>query len=269
MRTNSIEEVRETLARIYAKPVLTPVPGVALLDAALNYCPVNNVGLCYRRYGADVQMEFPESGYFLNLMPIRGSGELSIGETTIELAEGAAVVVSADVGWRLRCTADYEHLVVKHDDQALTRKLAVMTGTAVGRRLQIDARQDPTRPQARIMTRYVRSLADTLSTADPKTPLPAWWAAQTEQLLMTMLLCCTPHNYSHLLDGEVPDAAAREVRRVEDYIEANWRQPVTLEDVAEATGVSTLCLYRSFRKVRGCSPMEFLAQIRSRNGGTD
>jgi AraC-binding-like domain/Bacterial regulatory helix-turn-helix proteins, AraC family len=211
-----------------------------------------------------VHLDFPETAYFLELVPLRGHGELSIGNTTLNLAPGSGVIVSPNISWQLRCTADYEHLALKIDAHALTAKLAAMTGTPVDRELQIEAQQDPPLPQAKIMTRYIRSLVDTLSTAEPTTPLPAWWAAQTEQLLMTMVLCCSRHNYSHLLDEDPPEAALAEVRRAEDYIAANWQRPITLEDLAAVSGVSAFSLYRSFRLRRGCSPLQFLAQIRAR-----
>ena len=103
MRTNSIEEVRETLARIYAKPVLTPTGGARVLDATMNYCPLNDLRLYYRAYGADVRLEFPETGYLLQLIPLRGSGELTIGQKTISLAPGTGAVVSTDMSWQLNC----------------------------------------------------------------------------------------------------------------------------------------------------------------------
>ena len=266
MCTRSIEEVRETLALIYAKPVLTPARGVKALDAAMNYCRINNVWLYYRAYGAGVQLEFPETDYFLKVIPLRGRGELATGKTTMPLAPGATAIISPDMSWRLQCTADYEHLAVKIDAEALTRKLGAIIAEPVTQSLRLEPRPDATSPKVKILLRYLYSLVNTLSDADPGAPAPAWWAAQTEQLLMTALLCCNRHNYNHLLGDETPDIAPAAVRRAEDYIESSWRQPITLEDIAAAGGVSELALFRSFKKSRGYTPLEFLAQIRSRRG---
>ena len=86
---------------------------------------------------------------------------------------------------------------------------------------------------------------------------------------MTMLLCCNRHNYSHLLDEKLPEVTAMEVRRAEDYMEANWHRPITLQELAAVTGVSEIGLFRSFRQFRDYSPLEFLAQIRALRGGSD
>jgi AraC-like DNA-binding protein len=102
-----------------------------------------------------------------------------------------------------------------------------------------------------------------LSTAEAS--LPPWWKVQTEQLLMTMFLCAHRHNYSHLMDDDPPEAAPWQVRRVEEYIETNWHGPITLEDLADVAGVSAFSLFRSFKKVRGYSPLEFAARVRTKN----
>ena len=267
MRTSSIEEVRETLSRIYAKPVLTPTGGVRMLDATMNYCALSDLRLYYRAYGADVRLEFPETGYLLQLIPLGGNGELTIGRKTISLAAGTGAVVSTDMSWQLNCSADYEHLAVRIDAEALTRTLAALTGETIGEPLRMEPQQGSDSPTARVLPRYVQSLVNSVSAAAHNAPLPDWWSSQTEQLLMTMLLHCNRHNYSHLLEEAAPDVTAMEVRRAEDYIEANWREPITLEDLAAVTGVSVLALFRSFKKFRGYSPLEFVAQTRQQRGG--
>jgi AraC-like DNA-binding protein len=59
-----------------------------------------------------------------------------------------------------------------------------------------------------------------------------------------------------------PSIAPWQVRRVEDYIEANWDQPISVEDLAMATGASVRSIFRTFKQSRGRSPMEFAKQVR-------
>lgn len=267
MRTRSIEEVRETLARIYAKPVLTPSRGAKALNATMNYCPMNDLRMYYRRYGAAVWLEFPETDYLLQIVPLRGSGELIIRGVGTVLRPDVTVIVPAGTSWMLHCSADYEHLAVRIDPEALTRKLASMVGADIGRPLRMAAHQGPGSPSARLLPQYINSLVNTMSSADNDAALPAWWIAQTEQLLMAMLLCCNRHNYSHLLDEKMPEATPMEVRRAEEFMEANWQHPITLQELAAVAGVSELGLFRSFRQYRDYSPLQFLSRIRSQRGG--
>ena len=69
-----------------------------------------------------------------------------------------------------------------------------------------------------------------------------------------MFLCGHRHNYSRLLEQDVPDAALVQVRRAEEYIEANAQR-----------AISAFALFRAFRKSRGYSPMEFANQVRLRH----
>lgn len=53
-----------------------------------------------------------------------------------------------------------------------------------------------------------------------------------------------------------------QARRVEQYIEAHWDQPITIEILAHATAASARSIFHHFRSCRGQSPMAFLKQLR-------
>jgi transcriptional regulator GlxA family with amidase domain len=92
--------------------------------------------------------------------------------------------------------------------------------------------------------------------------LPPLAMAEFEQALMVTFLCANRHNYSHLLDRQPSSIAPWQVRRAEQYIEAHWDQPITVEALVIATGVSARSLFHFFKQSRGYSPMAFLKRIR-------
>lgn len=96
-------------------------------------------------------------------------------------------------------------------------------------------------------------------------PLPPLVIAEFEQTLMLTFLLANRHNYSHRLERAPHHCAPSQIRRAEAYIEANWKVAITLEDLAAASGVSAFSLFRSFKKSRGLSPMEFANQVRLRH----
>jgi len=61
-----------------------------------------------------------------------------------------------------------------------------------------------------------------------------------------------------LLHGEPVATAPWQVRRAEQFIEANWDQPTTIEALVAATNVSARSLFSSFKAGRGYSPMNFV-----------
>jgi AraC-binding-like domain len=265
-RSRSIEDVSAAMTRIYAKPVLVPMRGADGFDTVLNNCRLRHIDLAYAAFGAAMGFDFPETDIFSLLLPIRGSGEIISGRTSVALTVGTCGVTSAGTSHFTNCSADYEHLVLRVHSRVLTEKLSAMTGASISEPLRISEQPNWRHPAAQMLQQYVPLLVNTLSDARP--PFPNWWVEQTEQLLMTLFLCGHRHNYSHLLDEDVPDAALRQVRQAEEYIEANAQRVVTLEELAELTGVSVFSLFSAFKKYRGYSPLTFLSQARSKRGGT-
>lgn len=261
IRTTNPDVVCDALAHVYAEPTLRLGGGVKRLDTRLHEFRLGNVHLAYGAYGGSVQLNFPAVDSFVQVLPLRGNGEI-ISRKNSAMLSGAETwaVISPDAGYEAHYRHDYAHLILKVEAHALARKLAVMTGANLNEPLRMDLQ--PARAQhASVLCRYLPILAELLN--ESVAPLPAWWVTQTEQLLMVMFLCGHRHNYSHLLEQEAPDAAPSQVRMAEDYIAENCQQPITLEDLATVTGVSGFSLFRSFRKARGYSPFEFAARVRS------
>jgi hypothetical protein len=264
LRSRSVEEVGDSLARVYDKPVLLPARRVEGFNAIVNVCGLQDIGVLYGTFGAAVGFEFPPIDYFCQLFPIRGRGETASGRASAGLIRGAGAITSADTPHQTNISADYEHFVLRIGAKALTAKLATLTGTTISEPLQMDPRQNFTHPAAKMLQQYLPLLVETLSNATP--PFPDWWIAQTEQLLMTLFLCGHRHNYSDLLEQDTPDASLRQVKLAEEYIVANAQRPITLEDLTRVSGVSALSLFAAFKKHRGYSPFEFIASVRSRRG---
>lgn len=266
IRSRDIDEVSEAIARVYGRPAIAPARGTKTIEARINRCRLPHTTLTYSSYGVGVGLDYPETEFFSLLVPIHGTGEMFCGQVAVALPTGAGAVVSAGMAHKANHGADYEHLILLIDARVLAEKLAAMTGAEINNPLRMTPQAGSAHPAAQMLKQYLPLLADTVSAADP--PFPVWWVEQTEQLLMTLLLAGYQHNYSHLLEQDAADLSRLHVRQAEDYIEANAERAITLEELATLTGVSAFSLFRSFKKHRGYSPLEFLSQMRSRRGGT-
>jgi len=266
VRSRSIEEVSDAIGRVYARPVLTTAPGAKTLDATFNNCRLRHVEIAYAAFGAAVTLDFPASGYFSQILPLHGSGELDCGGGAVAMAAGVGAAVTAHAAHVSRFSADYEHLVLRIEARALAEKLEALTGTAIAEPLRLSHETKSGQHAAQLLQHYLPVLVGTVGSARP--PFPDWWIAQTEQLVMTLFLFGYRHNYSHLLAREVPDSAPWQVRRAEDYIAAHADREITLEELAAVTGVSAFSLFRSFKKSRGYSPSEFVSRLRAKRGAT-
>ena len=91
--------------------------------------------------------------------------------------------------------------------------------------------------------------------------------AELEQAILVAFLCGVDHNYGRLLNARPSGAAPWQVRRVEEYIEANWDQPVAIEALAIVANASARSIFHSFREHRSYSPSNFVKQVRLRHAG--
>jgi AraC-binding-like domain len=266
IRTRNTEELQEAMAKIYARPHLELRDPVKSLNATINNCPLQHVRLSYFTYGTAMRLGFSEAGYYSQLFPIRGSGEVVIGTTVVPMTADRGATISAETAHERMLSADYEHLILRIGAAALTRKLAAMTGATIDEPLRVHPAPNFRNPAAQMLRQYFMQLVDELNSSVES--LPAWMQTPIEQMLMVMFLYANHHNYSHLLEQEPLSAARGQVRRAEEYLETHCNQPPNLEDLAEISGVSSLSLFRSFKQSRGCSPLEFAKRMARRKKST-
>jgi len=80
--------------------------------------------------------------------------------------------------------------------------------------------------------------------------------------LVRLWLATRPSARPNIPDDRARPAASWQVRRVEEYIEANWDKPITIEELAHKTGVGVRNIFITFGKARGRTPMAFLRSVR-------
>jgi transcriptional regulator GlxA family with amidase domain len=83
-----------------------------------------------------------------------------------------------------------------------------------------------------------------------------------EQFIICRLLLSHPNNYTDVLRRHQPSITPRDLRRAIDYMKANLAAPITIADIAEASGIAGRTLFQYFRDFRGTSPMRYLRDAR-------
>jgi transcriptional regulator GlxA family with amidase domain len=127
---------------------------------------------------------------------------------------------------------------------------------------------DLTTGHGRLLARYVLMAVASLDEADPVLLNPIA-ASAFEQFILTALLLSHPHSCSESLRRLQTPIAPRDVKRAVDYIDAHLRQPITVADLAGATGVAGRTLFMHFKTFKGVSPMGYLRSARLRQARQD
>jgi AraC-like DNA-binding protein len=83
-----------------------------------------------------------------------------------------------------------------------------------------------------------------------------------EEHLALCLLLGLPHSHTERLLQQRTAAAPGNVKRAEEFMHANAREPLTIEAIATAAGCSVRALQLAFRSFRGTTPMSALQRVR-------
>ncbi len=207
-----------------------------------------------------VSIDFPGSDHYQFMVARTGGGTVIAGGRAIELDEHQSCIVSRDDTEYCRVTGRHSWLTLRINSGAVERKLISLLGRKPKGKLEFDPASSRSNPRVQGLVRLILYFAEQLDSTSVE--LPPLLVRELEQALTVGFLCAGRHTFSQLLEPEVGDIAPRHVRRAEEYIEANWNTPISIEDLVAVTGVGARGLFRSFMKARGYTPMAFAKLVR-------
>jgi transcriptional regulator GlxA family with amidase domain len=82
-------------------------------------------------------------------------------------------------------------------------------------------------------------------------------ARQAESTILSGVLEAAPHDHSTQLGRHRDAPRQRHLRLAEAFVDARLDQPLTIEEIAQAAGVSPRALQLAFREHRGTTPLAF------------
>jgi AraC-like DNA-binding protein len=201
---------------------------------------------------------------YLVQLPMRGHLAASIGSESIDGSSARAVIASPEAErCRFVSSADSARLQLALSQAALSRQLAGLLGEPATAPLRFVPAMDLSTGHGRLLAQHVLMAVASFDEADPVLLNPLA-ASAFEQFIMTALLLSHPHSYSDALQRLQKSIAPRDVKRAVDFIEAHLRQPITVGDLVQATGVAGRTLFMHFKEFKGVSPMRYLRRARLR-----
>ena len=192
--------------------------------------------------------------------PLRGNSEMVSKAGSLPCNPRRAVVISAQ-GHVLRSEAASERVTLSVTKATAMNQLEALLGETPTRRLEFAKEFDLEAPHARRLRRHMHLVIADLDDAGPQGVGPVM-QHMYEQLIVTGLLLGQPNNYSDALQRLENKVAPGDVKRAIDFIEAHLQVPVTLADIARASGVPGRTLLEHFKAHRSVSPMRYLRDAR-------
>ena len=261
-RASSSDELRQALVARYGASDVK-VEDTNRVNAWGNFVQMTDIALGIIGTDTRFSFEFPEVDYVRQQFAIKGRSLTTTSGVTTEIDEHRACTTSLGRPMRVEWSAGHERLTLRVNMAAMGRKLSMLLGARPKGPIEFE-------PQTNVSLPYVQSLvrlmlfAGEQADATPDQP-PPLVLPELEQAVIVNFLTANRHAYSQRLEQQVGGAAPRHVQLAEEYIEANWSQPITIEALVEITGVSARALFRSFRERRGYTPMAFAKITRLRH----
>jgi len=232
----------------------------AKFHGRISHLALGDVGIIHGKYTTAFKLHLPDVDTFVGSpAPLKGAGTHQVGGKDVTVSRGGGVILSPG-GAVLQFGPQFEHLSMAVRPAALMRKLSAIVGDLRLGPLRFDPAVNAGNPQSKTLERLVGFVNAEFDVSPSQ--MPPILQSELQQSMITSFLMANANNYSGLLHGEPVAAASWQVRRAEQFIEANWDQPITIEALVAATNVSARSLFASFKAGRGYSPMDFVKRVR-------
>ena len=232
------------------------------LDMQINgiYFPGLYVG--YIQYGspAEIRTSPARNDYWLQI-PIQEHFEVTVARECVACGPDRAAVSSPTGGLQIRTRGIGARFNISLNAAALNRQLASLLNSAPTKPLEFEPTMDLVRGYGRSLAQHVRLAVMDFERAGSM-PWDALTVSLFEQFVIFRLLFSHPNNYTELLRFRERSLTPRDLRRAIEYMEANLAAPITIADIAEASGIAGRTLFQHFRDFRGTTPLRYLRDAR-------
>jgi AraC-like DNA-binding protein len=225
-----------------------------------NFIRLNNIALAYLSYDAASRIRCGAINAVRQQFCITGSATASFGSQRCRIEADRPCLIPAQDEAVYDFDDNFSQMVLYVDAAALRGVLSGVIGVPVSQNLIFETPTDSGKPELRRLRKLVEFLVSELDHDDTALSTPV--LAELEKSVLVSFLHANTHNFSRLLERAARRVTPWQVRRAEEFIESNWRRPLTLRMIAQATGVSARSLFAAFREARGCSPTEYVKRVR-------
>ena len=260
-RSRDLDEARDRVAAIFCPHRLETLGARSLFDACHHHLPGQRLSLNYIEYGARTLIAPGELGaFYLLQIPLEGGAEITNGRESYLSTPATAAILNPHLPTRMTWEEGTRQVLVQISRRALQDHLACVIGGPSDRPLTFDGPLDLTSGPGAALRRLVMWLVAEADAGSP--PIgPGLMARQIESTVLAGLLEAR-HDHAAQIARQRAVPRPRHLRLAESYIEAHLDQPITLEEVAQAAGISPRGLQLAFRDFRGTTPLGFWREAR-------
>ncbi len=268
-QSSDLDETRERVAAVFCPHRLDIVGHERRLDARQLHLRGDRISLNYIEYGAKILIAPGElERFYLVQIPLSGGAMIANGRASYYSDPQAAAVLNPHLPTTMIWSEGTAQVLLQIDRQAMMEHLSAQLGARADHALTFDGPLDLSQGSGAALRQMVMYL---LAEADAgRCPVgQGLMGRQLESTLMSGLLDSRRHDYAAHLGRARAAPRPRHMRLAEGYIEANLHNPLTIEDVAAAAGISPRGLQLAFRQYRGTTPLGWWRERRLERAHAD
>jgi AraC-like DNA-binding protein len=261
-RTSDLDAAREHIGSLFVPHCLDVVGGGQRLDVCVSRAQMDGVSLIYHRHGASVRVRpEPFRNFFLLQIPVAGEASVRLGQQEITCNTNQAVMISPHHGVDMRFGSGCEQLIVRIEKCELERHLEAQLGRDLARALEFSPAVPLLTPGGQEIKALLHLMTASLLDGQGMCSSPIT-RKHMVSLLLSGLLTCLDNNYRDELAQGVRVPKPAYIRKAQEFIATNVREPIGPDEIAAAAQVSERALYAGFKASLNTTPMRYLRQLR-------
>ncbi len=262
LRTRDLDEARAAVAGRYCDHKLHLQSGMEL-DVAHNHARGMHLSLNLLSYGADVVIDPGElSAFYLLQLPLAGHARIWHRGEEVDADPLFGTLLNPDRPSKIVWGGDCRKLMVQVDADFLTQVAVEEIGTDLPGPIRFDPKVDLNAPGGQRLKALALAAAHAVDAGRLQLAPYDLSLLAMERALARTVLQTQPSNVSHLLYATRAPGSAYHLRRAIAYINANFQENISLDDIAAAAGVHRRTLQSLFRREVALTPMQYLKNTR-------
>lgn len=261
VQTRDVGEMQHTMRSVYGAAAFDADPSPEF-EARSSFVRLDGIGIGFCGYDARATARFHEGDFARVQMALAGGATTTIGNEAIALDSARLCVSSPGRASTIAFEPGLRQLFVRVSRDNLDNAAGALLGARPRRALVFDGSAPVETPRAQLMRELVLFVGQRLLPAAPA--MPALQQRELASFVAVSFLTAFRNSLSDLLDADGRAASLHHVQLVEEYVEAHWDEPITVDRLAALTTVSVRSLYLAFQRSRGYSPKAFVKQVRLR-----
>ncbi|TYC64847.1 AraC family transcriptional regulator [Stappia sp. BW2] len=260
--TSDVDEAREIVARHFCNHRLGRFSASDSFDACQNRVSGQHLSLNYLRYGADVAIEPGElSDFYLVQVPISGAADVRNGCRSMVSTPAVASILNPDRHTAMRWHAGCEQILLQIETGFLQEVAARMAGVSVGQ-VRFEPEFNLLSQEGAAWARRLRGILGAVEEGRAFQGTGILEQRHLEEALVGTLLEFQPNTVSPLLERQETGKSPAILKRAVKLIGERFADDISLLDISTHARTSPRNLQLQFRQEFGCSPLQYLQNVR-------